>query len=159
MKPESKREVIDLVRRSPVTKKESRRELGLPASTYYRWQRRHRLEGDAGLVDRRPQPGTIWNRLRPEEVETILVVASRARQEPAGDRLLDQRLSGVQRIGVERVPRAETSRAGAGSEARGISRRFGVRGEDHPSERAVAERCQLFLCDGLGLVLPDFRAG
>lgn len=75
MKPESKREVIDLVRRSPVTKKESRRELGLPASTYYRWQRRHRLEGDAGLVDRRPQPGTIWNRLRPEEVETILVVA------------------------------------------------------------------------------------
>lgn len=75
MKPESKREVIDLVRRSPVTKKESLRELGLPASTYYRWQRRHRLEGDAGLVDRRPQPGTIWNRLRPEEVETILVVA------------------------------------------------------------------------------------
>jgi len=67
--------VIELVRRSPVTKEETLKELGLPASTYYRWQRRHRSEGDAGLVDRRPQPGTIWNRLRPEEVQTILVVA------------------------------------------------------------------------------------
>jgi len=75
MKPEKKREVIELVRRSPVAKKETLRELGLPASTYYRWQRRQRLEGDAGLVDRRPQPGTIWNQLRPEEMETILVVA------------------------------------------------------------------------------------
>jgi len=75
MKPERKREVIELVRRSPVTKKETLAELGLSASTYYRWQRRYRHEGEAGLVDRRPQPGTIWNRLRPEERERILAVA------------------------------------------------------------------------------------
>jgi putative transposase len=77
MKPERKREVIELVRRSPVAKKQTLAELGLAPSTYYRWQRRHRREGEAGLVDRRPQPGTIWNRLRPEEEKAILKVALR----------------------------------------------------------------------------------
>lgn len=75
MKPTRKREVIELVRRSPVAKKETLVELGLAASTFYRWQRRYRSEGEAGLIDRRPQPGTIWNRLRPEETEGILVAA------------------------------------------------------------------------------------
>jgi transposase-like protein len=42
MKPERKREVIELVRRSPVAKKQTLAELGLSASTYYRWQRRYR---------------------------------------------------------------------------------------------------------------------
>jgi putative transposase len=78
MKPERKREVIELVRRSPVAKKETLAALGLAPSTYYRWQRRHRREGEAGLVDRRPQPSTIWNRLKPEEEKTILNVALRA---------------------------------------------------------------------------------
>jgi putative transposase len=77
MKPERKREVIELVRLSPVTKKETLGELGLSASTFYRWQRRYRREGEAGLVDRRPQPETVWNRLRPEEEQTILTVALR----------------------------------------------------------------------------------
>ena len=77
MKPERKREVIELVRRSPVSKKETLLELGLSTSTFYRWQRRYRIEGEAGLVDRRPQPATIWNRMRPEEEKTILKVALR----------------------------------------------------------------------------------
>ena len=77
MKPERKREVIELVRRSPVTKKETLLELGLSTSTFYRWQRRYRSEGEAGLVDRRPQPATIWNRLRPEEERIILQAALR----------------------------------------------------------------------------------
>jgi putative transposase len=77
MKPERKREVIELVRRSPVAKKKTLAELGLPASTYYRWQRRHRQQGEAGLVDGRPQPSTIWNRLRPEEEQKILGAALR----------------------------------------------------------------------------------
>ena len=77
MKPERKREVIELVRRSPVTKKETLLELGLSTSTFYRWQRRYRSEGEAGLVDRRPQPATNWNRLRPEEERIILQAALR----------------------------------------------------------------------------------
>ena len=69
--------MIELVRRSPVAKKETLTELSLVPSTYYRWQRRYRCEGEAGLVDRRPQPSTIWNRLRPEEEKTTLNVALR----------------------------------------------------------------------------------
>jgi hypothetical protein len=34
---------------------------------YYRWQRRFRQQGEVGLVDRCPQPGTVWNRLTPQE--------------------------------------------------------------------------------------------
>ena len=60
-----------------MTKKETLLELGLSASTFYRWQRRYRSEGEAGLVDRRPQPATIWNRLRPEEERIILQAALR----------------------------------------------------------------------------------
>jgi putative transposase len=77
MKPERKREVIELVRRSPVAKKQTLAELDLSASTYYRWQRRYRQQGEVGLVDRRPQPGMIWNRLRAEEEQTILQTALR----------------------------------------------------------------------------------
>ena len=75
MRPERKREVIELVRRSPAAKKQMLFELGLSASTYYRWQRRYREQGEAGLVDRRPQPGTVWNRMKSEEEKAILGAA------------------------------------------------------------------------------------
>ena len=77
MKPERKRVVIELVRRSPVEKKQTLVERGLSASTYYRWQRRYRDEGEAGLVDRRPQPGTVWNRMKPEEENALWGAALR----------------------------------------------------------------------------------
>jgi putative transposase len=77
MGAERKREVIDLVRRSPLPKARTLEELGIPRSTFYRWQRRFRQQGEVGLVDRRPQPGTVWNRLKPQEEETILREALR----------------------------------------------------------------------------------
>jgi RNA-directed DNA polymerase len=69
---ESKRELIELVRRTPQPKRTTIAQLGLARSTYYRWQRRYRNQGEAGLVDRKPEPGTVWNRLRPEESSIIL---------------------------------------------------------------------------------------
>jgi putative transposase len=77
MGAEQKREVIDLVRRSPLSKRRTLEELGIPRSTYFRWQRGLRQQGEVGLVDRRPQPGTVWNRLRPQAEETILREALR----------------------------------------------------------------------------------
>jgi putative transposase len=77
MTPERKRQVIELVRRAPVPKNQTLSQLGLSASTYYRWQRRYRLHGEAGLVDRRPPPATVWNRMRPEEQNAILGAALR----------------------------------------------------------------------------------
>jgi putative transposase len=67
-----KLEIITLVNRSPVSKGETLLELGMPRSTFYRWQRRYRQQGEAGLVDRRPEPGSVWNRLRPTEQESIV---------------------------------------------------------------------------------------
>lgn len=75
MGPEQKREVIELVRRSPLPKRHTLAELGLASSTYFRWQRRYREQGEVGLVDRRPEPGTVWNRLRPQEEQAILAAA------------------------------------------------------------------------------------
>ena len=46
MKVEQKREVIELVRRSPLPKRHTLAELGVPHSTYYRWQRRFRQQGE-----------------------------------------------------------------------------------------------------------------
>ncbi len=50
MQPERKREVFELVRRLPVAKKDTLAELGLASSTYYLWHRRHREQGEVGLV-------------------------------------------------------------------------------------------------------------
>jgi putative transposase len=72
-----KREVLELVQRSPVAKRETLAELGIARSTYYRWQRRFRAQGEPGLSDRRPDPAAVWNRLKPEEQGVILKEAFR----------------------------------------------------------------------------------
>ena len=75
MSAEKKRELIELVRRSPQPKRATIAELGLSRSTFYRWQRRYREQGEAGLVDRKPDPGAVWNRLRPAEKTVIVETA------------------------------------------------------------------------------------
>jgi RNA-directed DNA polymerase len=72
---EKKRELIELVRRSPQPKRTTIAELGLSRSTFYRWQQRYRAQGELGLVDRKPEPGAVWNRLRPAEQTAILETA------------------------------------------------------------------------------------
>jgi RNA-directed DNA polymerase len=72
---EKKREMIELVRRSPQPKRTTIAELGLSRSTFYRWQQRYRAQGEVGLVDRKPEPGAVWNRLRPAEQTAILETA------------------------------------------------------------------------------------
>jgi RNA-directed DNA polymerase len=75
MSAEKKRELIELVRRSPQPKRTTIAELGLARSTFYRWQRRYRDQGEAGLADRKPDPRAVWNRLRPQEKTAILETA------------------------------------------------------------------------------------
>jgi putative transposase len=72
---EKKRELIEWVRRSPQPKRTTIAELGLSRSTFYRWQQRYRAQGELGLVDRKPEPGAVWNRLRPAEQTAILETA------------------------------------------------------------------------------------
>ena len=75
MSADKKRELIELVRRAPQPKRTTIAELGLSRSTFYRWQRRYRNQGEAGLVDRKPKPGAVWNRLQPAEQTAILETA------------------------------------------------------------------------------------
>jgi len=77
MSPGCKHAVIELVRRAPGAKRQTLAELGLAASTYYRWQRRWRQGGVVGLQDQRPRPDTVWNRLRPAEGARIRAEALR----------------------------------------------------------------------------------
>jgi len=49
MKPERKREVIEVVRRSPLAKARTLEELGIARSTYCRWQHRFRRQGEVSL--------------------------------------------------------------------------------------------------------------
>lgn len=75
MQPEQKHDIIAFVRRAPRLKQQTLRELGLPRSTYYRWQQRFRAEGAGGLVDQYAHPRAVWNRLLPQEQETIVTTA------------------------------------------------------------------------------------
>jgi len=75
-----KAEILALVRKSPVSVKETLAELGVPRSTYYAWRKRKEELGVAGLTDKRPAPRHVWNKLRDSEVETILAYAHRYRR-------------------------------------------------------------------------------
>ena len=72
-----KAEILELVRKSPFGVRATLATLGVPRSTYYRWLRRRRSYGFAGLEDRKPVPGRVWNKLPGSEVETVLEYAHR----------------------------------------------------------------------------------
>lgn len=44
----------------------------IPKTTFYRWCARYEAFGEAGLEDRRPHPGRVWNRI-PDEIRQALV--------------------------------------------------------------------------------------
>lgn len=60
---EEKREIIHLVEHSEMSVRKTLRELGVPRSTFYRWYGDYQEEGEAGLIDKRPQPRQFWNRI------------------------------------------------------------------------------------------------
>jgi len=67
-----KLEIIRLVEQShlPVTRTFAK--LGIPKTTFYRWYDRYLAFGEAGLEDRSPHPGRVWNRI-PDEVRDQIV--------------------------------------------------------------------------------------
>jgi transposase InsO family protein len=67
-----KLEIIRLVEGSHLSAKRTLEMLGVPRSTFHRWYARRRAFGEAGLEDRRPHPGRIWNRI-PDEVRQAVV--------------------------------------------------------------------------------------
>jgi putative transposase len=67
-----KLEIIRLVERSHLPAKWTLEKLGIPRTTFYRWYDRYLALGEAGLEDRRPNPGHVWNRI-PDTVRRQIV--------------------------------------------------------------------------------------
>jgi transposase-like protein len=67
-----KLEIIRLVERSHLPTKRTLGKLGIPRTTFYRWYDRYLALGEAGLEDRRQNPGRVWNRI-PETVRQQIV--------------------------------------------------------------------------------------
>jgi putative transposase len=51
---------------------------GLPRTTFYRWKKKFRTMGISGLKDNKPKPRRPWNKLLPEQEDTILETATAA---------------------------------------------------------------------------------
>ena len=62
-----KLEIIRLAERSHLPAARTLEMFGIPKTTFYRWYDRYRFLGEAGLEDRRPHPGRVWNRI-PDDV-------------------------------------------------------------------------------------------
>ncbi len=67
-----KLEIIRLVEQSHLPAKRTLDMLGIPKTTFYRWYDRYQAFGEAGLADRRPHPGRVWNRI-PDDVRQAVV--------------------------------------------------------------------------------------
>ena len=67
-----KMEIIRLVEHSSLSVKRTLEELNVPRSTFYRWYQHYQEEGETGLIDQRPNPQQIWNRI-PAEVKQQVV--------------------------------------------------------------------------------------
>ncbi len=70
-----KAEILRLVERSPLSVKQTLKELRMSPSTYYRWQRRYAEKGLDGLKDLPPIARRIWNRVGEGERDFIVACA------------------------------------------------------------------------------------
>ena len=64
--------IIHIVEHSALPVKRTLNELQVPRSTFYRWYKQYQEDGPDGLIDRRPNPRQIWNRI-PKEVKQQVV--------------------------------------------------------------------------------------
>lgn len=72
---EIKLEILQLVERSPLSVRQTLRELEIAPSTYYRWKRRCGESGMVGLEDHPSAARRVWNRLGDEERDGIVEYA------------------------------------------------------------------------------------
>lgn len=67
--------IIRLVERPHLPAKRTLEMLGIPKTTFYRWYDRYQACGEAGLEDRRPDPGRVRNRIPDEVREAVIDLA------------------------------------------------------------------------------------
>jgi putative transposase len=76
MSAEEKLSVLRMAECSDLTKGDVIKKFDVPASTFYRWQRKFRRSGRLGLSDIKTRKGPNWNQLLDSERETILDMAT-----------------------------------------------------------------------------------
>src|SRR5262249_52737794 len=65
-------EIIELVEQSSLSIRRTLAPIGLPRSTFYNWYSRYQEGGIEALVDGKPRPRRIWNKI-PDKIETAIV--------------------------------------------------------------------------------------
>ena len=58
-----KLKIIRLVEESHLSARLMLAKLGIPRTTFYRWDDRYLQRGEAGLQDQSPKPSHVWNRI------------------------------------------------------------------------------------------------
>jgi putative transposase len=72
MSRNEKLKFIRLVEGSALSVSEALGRYAIPRSTYYRWKRKMKSQGIAGLEDNKPWRARTWNQLLPSQVDKIL---------------------------------------------------------------------------------------
>lgn len=75
MSAQERLEVLRAIDGSGLPVRQALEQLNLAVSTFYRWRRRFRQEGVAGLVDRSPFKGQSWNQLLSRERRKVVEIA------------------------------------------------------------------------------------
>ena len=70
-----KLEIIRLVEQSRLSARRTLQKLGIPRSTFNRWYDRFLTGGIDALVDQRPRPNRVWNRIPEETRDQIIELA------------------------------------------------------------------------------------
>ena len=70
-----KREIIQLVEQSSLPVKQTLQRLDINKSTFYNWLYRYRSGGDDRLIDKRPEPGKVWNKVPSHQQTAIIKLA------------------------------------------------------------------------------------
>src|SRR6266702_2540682 len=65
-------EIIELVEQSSLSIRRTLAPIGIPRSTFYDWYSRYQEGGIEALVDGKPRPRRIWNKI-PDRIETAIV--------------------------------------------------------------------------------------
>src|ERR1700740_1543182 len=74
-------EIIELVEQSSLSIRRTLAPIGIPRSTFYDWYSRYQEGGIEALVDGKPRPRRIWNKI-PDKIETAITGGQRHQTYP-----------------------------------------------------------------------------
>ena len=157
-----KLEIIRLVENSSLPIRRTLAKLGIPRATFYRWYDRYSRGGPEALNDRSPRPDRVWNRIpdgvRDNIIELALDEPALSPRAAGGSLHRYEKLFCLTGFGLSLAKGQWPDRQSGLNRDQGRRR---IRGQDHRTQSAVADRFHLSQGDRLGwfylsTVLDDF---